>query len=167
MKLTEIKKDKDDTRKGGTYAGYRFNKDDVDNLLKWVSENNIPNQVDDIHCTLLYSKKPCPDYNPLGNLKQPFTVGLSKPKNWTHTPDSEGVLVFELDAPEMVKRHKELMKEHDASYDFDEYVPHITISYNVGKDFDVSKLSPLPSNTRKLQVIEEYAEQLDEEWKDD
>jgi len=166
MKLIEVtKKDKYDSITHGTYAGYRFNPEHVKALENWIEENNIPNRNKEIHSTLLYSKKPCPNYKALGKLDQPFEVKLSKLENWkdTNTSDSEGVLVYLLDAPQMVDRHNQLMKEHEATYDY-EYKPHITISYNVGKDFDISKLSDISNDNKKIQVVEEYSETLDDEW---
>lgn len=164
MKLIEVTKKKTPT---GTYAGYKFDEDDVKKLLDWSSENNIPNRIDDIHCTLLYSKRHCPNYKAPGKLDNPFTVVLSDPKVWTETTEPAGVLVIELDSPQMVDRQKKLIKEHNAKFDYDKYTPHITLSYNVEEDYDVKKLSPLPKEIRKMQVVEEYGEDLDENWEDD
>lgn len=163
MKLIEIsKKDKDDTRTGGTYAGYRFDKNDLKKITDWAEENKIPNLIpsNKIHCTLLYSKKPCPNYKPLGKLKKPFVVKLGKMEVWP-TQDKKYALIINLDAPEMIERHKQLMDELNATYDYDEYKPHITISYDVGKDF---KLKNKPKLEGSIKVVEEYDEQLIDDW---
>lgn len=167
MKLVELveKKDEDDTRKGGTYAGYRFNKDDIKELRTWAKNKKIPNRVpqEKFHCTLLYSRKPCPDYEPLGELEEPIVAKVDSPEIWD-TQDEKRALVVRLNAPNMVKRHKKLMKDHDATYDFDEYKPHLTLSYDVGKDFTVDDLKDLKDHIGEIRAVEEYGEQLVDEW---
>ncbi len=88
---------------------------------------------------------------------------LATPTNlevWPSQPDENGetsnVLVQCFDCPDLEKRHTDLMGEHDAQYDFDEYKPHITLSYNVG---DASAEDFEPFN-RPINVVSEYSEEL-------
>ncbi len=54
------------------------------------------------------------------------------------------------------------MKLHDATYDFPEYIPHITLSYDLG-DMPLPKL---PDDMRKeFHLSLEYVEDLKMEWK--
>ena len=48
-------------------------------------------------------------------------------------------LVMLLDSPDLSARHKELMDKYDLNYSWDDYKPHITLSYDA-KDYDISKL---------------------------
>ena len=48
-------------------------------------------------------------------------------------------LILKIDCPELVARHKELMDEHEATYDYPVYQPHITLSYDIG-DLDINDL---------------------------
>ena len=56
----------------GTYAGVRFSKETIDDIKKYIEENEIPNRIkfDKLHTTLLYSRKHCPNYEPAGELEE-------------------------------------------------------------------------------------------------
>lgn len=78
--------------------------------------------------------------------------------------DGRQCLVLELDAPAVVERHLELMSLYpELTYDFDQYLPHITLSYDIGT-FDASALE-LPNFVCVLG--DEYVEDLDLEWNDE
>lgn len=169
MRLEELmeKKDKDDTRTGGTYAGYKFDPEDVKSLRKWAEDNKIPNRVprEKFHATLLFSKKHCPNYKPLGKLKTPIVVALGECEIWD-TKDKKRAMIVCLSSEDMVKRHKDLMKEHEATYDHEQYKPHVTISYDVGKEFTLKDVGDFkdyfPDN--KFHIVEEYHEDLVDDW---
>ncbi len=103
--------------------------------------HNIPNPYhpSKMHCTLIYSKKAC---------KQPFirnnALYTAEFEKWHvfKTQDGKNCLVAKLRSADLLQRHRDLMTEMGASYDFDEYLPHITISYDIG-DLDIAQL---PSN---------------------
>lgn len=160
MKLDELKENKN-----GTYAGYRFDEKDLDKIESWCKENNIPKPVSkkEMHVTLLYSKKPCPKYKPLGKLSSPIKAMIEEQEIWD-TQDGKRALVAKLDAPEMIKRQKQLMKEHNASFDYDEYKPHLTLSYDVGKNFSLDKKHNLKDSIDSIKAIEEYYEPLVDSW---
>jgi 2'-5' RNA ligase len=166
MKLIELaKKDEDDTRTVGTYAGYHFNKADIESIRSWAKNNGIPNLVpsEKMHTTLLYSRKPCPDYKPLGKLDKEIPARIGDMENWP-TKDGKNALIVRLKCDTMVKRHNHLMKELDATYDYDEYKPHITLSYDVGKDFDLKAFPQLKDSIKKIGAVEEYREELVDDW---
>lgn len=154
MKLDEIKQEEESN---GTYAGYRFDKDDLKKVEKWAKDNKIPGAIspDDYHCTLIYSRKPCPDYKSLGKLETPIVVQFGDKEIWD-TNDGK-TLVIKLHSDEMVERHKAIRKEHGATFDYDEYTPHLTISYDVGKDFNLDELE---GPKGELKAVEEYGEEL-------
>ena len=106
-----------------------------------------------MHCTLLYSRKHCPDYKPLGKLNRPLHIQFGGFEIWP-TQDKKHALIVRLDAPEMIARHNNLMKEHGATYDYDEYKPHITLSYDVGKDFDISTLKDIKDDVPEIKAVE-------------
>lgn len=146
----------------GTYAGIKFAVDTKQAIKKYMKDNKIPNPLNTnkIHSTLLYSRKYLPDYKPAGILTNPwigkakqFSIFLADPKNGK---DGSNCLVLEYECAEQSARFDELMNEHDATYDFDEYKPHITLSYNVG-DLDVKKLPKFEEN---LEIVEEYVKDL-------
>ena len=150
----------------GTYAGVRFGDDTKDAVNEYITKNNIPNSTptDKLHCTLLYSRKYCPDYEPQGKLDPVLVGSPGKFQVWEGQPDSNGhkpnCLIMEFDCAKLTARHNDLMEEHNATYDFDEYKTHITFSYDIG-DMDIKEL---PSFTGPINIVEEYGEDLDIDW---
>jgi len=167
MKLIDLIEEKEEAK--GTYAAVHFNKETIDGIKKYIKENDIPNHTkfDKMHTTLLYSKTHCPDYKPAGKLDKPMIGKGTGFEKWPSQPDDDGnvamCLVMRYDCPELIKRHKELMKEHDAVYDFDEYKPHITFSYDVAG----LQCKDLPTFDGKIEIVEEYGEDLNMDWAKD
>lgn len=151
MKLNELLTENEQP---GTYAGVRFDRDTIDALEKFVKDNNIPNGHDDWHTTLLYSRKHLPEYKPAGEYPEPMNGTAS---GFEMFGEDKNILVLTYSCPELSKRHKELMDEHDAEFDFDEYRPHITLSY------DPQDVTPddLPGFSAPITIIKEYSEDLD------
>lgn len=167
MKLDDLLVEK--KKPDGTYAGVHFSDDTTKAIQKYCKENKIPNRtrLEKMHTTVLYSRKYLPDYEAAGKLDKPmvgtptgFDVWESKPTK--DNPKPKRCLVLEYDCPELDKRHKKLMKDHDALYDFDEYKTHITFSYDIG-DMDIKDL---PEFTHKIEIVEEYSQDLDLDWAD-
>lgn len=162
MKLDEIMKTPD-----GTYAGVRYSQASRDAIKRYQKENNIPNPLDPskLHSTLLYSTKHLPDYTAAGMYDPTLKAQPKTFEKWASQPDEDGkvsqCLVLTTDSPELVKRHEKLMDEHDAKYNFPEFKTHVTLSYDVGDDFDVDSLPPFEE---ELEITEEYQEDLDLSW---
>lgn len=171
MKLKDIRKTNEYTfeaeKKTGSYAGVHFDEDTLKRIKAFSVKNEIPQRVQSrkLHSTVLYSKKYLPNYKAQGKLKAPIVGRPKKLSVWETQPDKGGEtansLVLQYDAPELVARHKELMKEHDATYDFDTFKPHVTLSYNIG-DLDISKLDP--SSIGNINIVSEFSEDLDFNW---
>lgn len=108
-----------------------------------------------LHCTVIYSRKPCPD---MINDIDRQAVHLASFLSWEVFTGSDGsdVLVMVLKCPSLVARHKYLMRKHEATYDFPEYHPHITVSCNyAGKSpWDIRKFPGI------IVLEEEYLEDL-------
>jgi len=157
MKLHEIKE------LNGTYAGYRFSTNTKNSLYDFINKYKIPNKIDknELHTTLLYSTKNLPNYKAAGKLESPY-IGIPKKFFIWDTKNDDGdtklVLVLTFKCPELVARHKELMKKYNAKFDFSEYKPHVTLSYDVGKDFDITKLDI--KDFPDLELETEYGEDL-------
>lgn len=154
--LVEQKKTPD-----GTYAGVRFDTATNKAIHQYLKDNKIPNspRADKLHSTLLYSRKYLPDYKPAGNVS--MTGAPTKFETWKQTEDpTKTCLVLQYDCPTLVARHKALMKEHGATYDHDEYKPHVTFSYDIG-DMDANSLPPFAN---KLNIVQEYGTDLDLAW---
>lgn len=163
MKLQDLQESES---KKGTYAGVKYCTESKQAIEDYCNTNNIKNCLakDKIHSTLLYSTKFLPNYVAPGDLDTPIKATASSFDIWATQPDENGAvkncLVLKLTCPELVKRHKLLMDEHKAKYDFDDYVPHVTFSYDVG---DI-KIKDLPKFTKPLNIISEYQEDLKMDW---
>lgn len=156
LKLIETK-----SNPTGTYAAVKFNRRTTKLIAEYIAKNKIPNPVheDKLHCTLLYSKKHCPKYNPIGE----------KASKWKATPKEFDVfgtdtrcLVLVLSSGDLVDRHNHLMKKHNATFDYPTYTPHVTLSYDIG-DLDIESLPNIKDTISELVVSEEYGTDLDED----
>jgi hypothetical protein len=154
MKLSDVVKTEEHP---GTYAGVRFDKRTVTAFEKYNKDNNMPNPNDNWHTTLLYSRKHLPNYRPQEKYPSPY---VGTPTGFEIWPSSSGknVLVLTYSCPYLYQRHHKLMQQHGATYDFDQYKPHVTFSYDVGD----LKVEDLPKFERTLKIVGEYYEPLDD-----
>jgi hypothetical protein len=162
MLLTELQTNK------GTYAGVKFDTPTTTAVLKYIKDNDIPNGLlpKDMHSTLLYSRKFLPEYEALGNIDPMFTGTPTTFDVWKSTSEdgsSSNCLVIKYDCPELKERHEYLMKKHDATFDFPDFTPHITLSYNIG-DMDIDKLPSILDTLPVIHIAKEYQEDLDLDW---
>lgn len=164
MRLYEIRRQITEAPEDGTFAGVRFSEESVEQIMEFIEENDIPNStpIDELHITLLFSKVPVPEYKPYGEYKKPLTAVPNGAKLWGQ--DEEKALVITLDCPALERRHKSLMAKHEnATYDFDEYIPHVTLSYDAG-EFDIDSLDY--EDLGELEIVEEYRSDIEPSWKD-
>ena len=128
-------------------------------LKEFCEENNIPTNSD-YHCTLIYSKKPFK-----GIIDIPKINITTKPINFIRFDnEEEGIyaLTLELDSKELRELHNFYMEKYNFKYDYEKYIPHITLSYKA-KDVNKKDL-PLPDFEIKLDKIN--VEPLVENWAD-
>lgn len=168
MKLSDLLQEQQETK--GTYAAVRFDQDSKDQIAKYIKDNDIPNPLDTakMHCTVLYSRKYCPDYEPMGDIDPPWSGVPDKLEVWEskgklRDQEPTRCLVLKFKCPELNARHKELMDEHEATYDFPEYKTHVTLSYDIG-DFDETTLPDPTKTIKSLTIVHEYGEDLDLDW---
>jgi len=166
MKFAELF---EQSQKKGTYAGVRFDTTTNRAFHDYLNKNKIPTAIrpDRLHTTLLYSRKHLPNYKSAGKL-QPHLVGTPEkfvvwPARGVGGTGTTNCLVLQYNCPELVKRHNDLMKQHEATYDYPKFVPHVTLSYDIG-DLDVSKLPNIKDTVKKITLVEEYGEDLDMDW---
>lgn len=172
MRLSKLLEKNEETDKG-TYAGLRFSQDDEDVIMGIVKEMDVPNPIqrEEIHLTLLYSRKTLPNYKPAE-----MTDMWAYPRGYHifNGKDGKNILVILLESEDANYRHQKLMAQHEATYDFPEYRPHITLSYDI-EDFmrlrnKKSVLANIKEKYDKLlpkefHLNEEYTASLETEWK--
>ena len=142
--------------KKGTYAAVRPDVSSAKSLTDLMTKHGVPNPepADKLHSTLLYSRKNLPKYTPDTSISH--ESDSHKLEVWP-TKSGKNCLVMKMNAPSLESRHKELMYKHKATYDYPEYKPHISLSYDIG-DFDINKIKDIP---KKMKFTNEYQEELD------
>lgn len=152
-----------ESTKPGTYAGVRFTKETVDQLVKLQKDLGVPDPhpSSKFHSTLLYSKKHLPDYKAIGKYNPPPVADDTKVKLeiWPSNSGTKNVLVVKYKCSWLEDRHSELSDEHGAEWDHPDYIPHITLSYNVGdwkpEHYTIELDEP-------ITLESEYQEELDD-----
>lgn len=174
MLLNEIKKthkkpvesDEEYGIDGGRYVGMHFTPETKEMLKKIIHDEKIPTAVPDekMHSTIVYSRdNPVKDYEVSGKLEEPIEAKINS-FDVFQSQEGKNCLVAKLHAPDLEDRHNKA-KELGASYDYDEYIPHVTLSYDVG-DVDDSFIDNLNKKYKGYQIFadEEYDEPLDNTW---
>ncbi len=141
--------------KNGTYASLKVSEKSAIKIVEWAKKNKINNVVDAeyLHCTVVFSRKPVPELENW-QLILPTTVKI---KNWRIFPQQEKIekaLVLELDASKIINLHNRIEKDLHATYDFDEFIPHITISQKWLSNTVPEKLPNFNIELDKFEVSE-------------
>ena len=128
------KKERKETHSDGTYISAQLSKVDSKNLYEWCLDNKIPNLADpeQYHATIIYSRKGIPEVKTF-KFDTPITASI---EGWDIFPTQTGgkCLVARLESSELTKYHKTIMSEYKATFDYDSYKPHITVSYDYDKN---------------------------------
>jgi 2'-5' RNA ligase len=151
----------DDAR--GTYAAFKLSDESKKQIKQIQKAVKNPVPVDKLHVTLLYSRKEMvglTDNDVKAYQEVPATVA-----EWDIFPTQDGkrAMVLKLDAPALVHLHKEFMEKYKGTYDHDEYIPHITISYDIGEGN--LRMTRNVFKGMKLTLVAPYIEDLDLNWK--
>jgi hypothetical protein len=145
---------------GGLYGAVRFSEATKKNLVeycnKYVGEGCVP--ADKLHATVVYSRRPV-NYKPLGELAEPVVIPPSKYQLGLLGDTDCLVLLFQ--SAWLTNRHM-AARNLGASYDYQEYRPHVTLHYACPKHIHPAQL-PLPDFP--LEIVEEYTKPLNEDWK--
>lgn len=157
-KITDLGKD-------GTYIGAHFSKETTDKLKALAKELKIDNVVprEKMHVTIVYSRKPFTNFQIKGKMKEAWK---GKPEKLEIFPTQSGsrALVLRFDCPELTERHWYFRNEHGATYDYDEYKVHATLSYDVGKEWQIPKDLDIGKFVDSIEIDEEYYEPLNLDW---
>lgn len=128
-------------------------------IAEFQKKHNIPNPVPEmsLHSTIVQSKAPVENFEPNHTIDVVIDPTYCRIECWDTACGKTLVLV--LFSPYLEARFQHAISL-GATYDFDEYKPHITLSYDVG-DWD-HKQVPLPDFT--LEIAGEYSEPIYLQW---
>lgn len=145
--------------KVGVYVAMRVGPKSKKCLQEVFDKYPIPNIIEfsKLHATIIYSRK---FDRIVVNPEIRIEGVISKYKIYL-TQAKKAALVVEINSEGLRQRHLELMAAYNLTYDFESYIPHFTLSYDVGHSFDLEKL-PLPDC--HIYFENEYSEPLDLEW---
>lgn len=135
-------------------------------FIAWAKDQGFSTTTpaDELHVTVCFSKTPV-DWMKMGtdwgngDDKGQLTVPPGGARLVERLGD-KGAVVLLFNSPELSWRHKEF-ERNGASFDFQEYQPHVTISYEVPADFDLSKVEPYQG---KLVFGPEIFAEVVEDW---
>lgn len=144
----------------GTYSSLNLSPSSSNNLFTWCQEHIKGDLTpkDQYHVTLVYSRKGIPEAKN-ETIDLPLTV---KAVGWDIFPTQDGdkCLVLRVESPELHKLHKLYREKYGATYDYDEYKPHVTVSYK----FKGEEPREVPDVT--LEFDKHTFKGLDPDWKD-
>ena len=123
-----------------------------DLIKKYCEANSIPNYNKDFHITIVYSDVVV-SFDPLSDCGVKIPSYNIIPTKWK-TRDNVTIIVLTLNSKWLDYRFREA-KEAGATWDHPEYRPHITLSYDVPDDFDLSSLGNIDFD---LYIENEYCE---------
>lgn len=131
-------------------------------IIDWAKAQGFQKTVpaSEMHVTITFSRA-LVDWVKMGEAySEKIEVGAGGPRVVEPLGD-KGAVVLQFASSELAWRHHEMM-ENGASWDFDDYWPHVTITYD-GTDIDLSKVEPFRG---KIVLGHEIFEEVNEDWKD-
>ena len=147
----------------GTYAAARLTEESKELLVAAMTRWEVPNQLSptDFHITITYSTTPCPDIKPV-DVKGQMLV----PVGFELFGENHDTLVLLVENQLLSDLHEEHADKYGATSTHPEYRPHVTLSYDVGPDFEIPS-SWDPSSIGNLELSEMYVEPLNKTRSDD
>lgn len=149
----------------GTFVAVRFVEEAIGALMAFGTANGIPNMLsaDDYHSTIVYSRRPLKNVDGQRNIfphwaAKPIGFDVFETRGINGAPSTK-CLVLKISSPDMLGRHEFFRRWEGASHDFPSYIPHITLSYDIG-DYDITKLSDIATVLPEISISQEYSEEL-------
>ena len=148
----------------GVYIELECSIDTKKKIQQYIHENIDKNsKFDDFHVTLIYSSKP---FNGKLNIDlniDKLYASVDTFVRFDNPSEDVYAVAFKLRCLSCIDLHNSLMKQYKFKYDFDEYIPHLTLTYK-GENIDISKL-PKPKFILKFDRIN--VEPLKTNWQED
>lgn len=127
-------------------------------FIEWARSQGFKQTLsaDDLHVTQVYSKKPI-DWHSAGDSFDRIRVDGGD--RVVQPLGDKGAVVLKIQNADLSRRWQQF-KDAGASWDYDGYQPHVTISYH-GGDVDLSKVEPYSG---VIELGPEVFEPLDDNW---
>lgn len=143
------------------FVGVRFSNKTLDDIEEFVKDNHIPNPLkrDEIHATVIHTKSPLSNFYPKGKIDPPWIGTAYDCRLWPmghEDPPTIGVII-KFNSIDLLMRHMFLTTFCGAKSDFPHFLGHISISYDVGKDFTQNNIKT-PFN-KPIEIASEYFEE--------
>ena len=139
----------------------RRNVENAVDIIKWAKSQGFEKTVQphDMHVTVAHSSDavdwPAQDDDAI--------VIKSQRGRVVEPLGDEGAVVLKFASPSLDRRFNELCKVHGCSWDYPDYSPHVSISYDAGS-MDLSKVEPY---TGPIELGPEIFEEVDDaDWAD-
>jgi len=143
---------------GGVYISVKLS-EETTNLVFEYQEKYLKGRdivdIDSLHCTLIYSKKPHVD-----NIEPEEYTAIGTFQEFNLFGPNKDTLVAEINSQDLRRRNEELVEKYGFISDFDEYKSHVTLSYNA----DGIDINALPPMDFVFTFTNETVEQLDLDW---
>lgn len=133
----------------------------ADEIIAWAKEQGFKNTLkpDDLHVTICHSRAGV-EGNDIEKAKGSVVVSQKSGRHVTRLGD-KGAVVLLFQSSVLQSRWLDLIEKHGASWDYESYQPHITITYD-SNDIDVSKIKPFPG---LIVMGDEIHERLVSSWR--
>lgn len=156
--LAESNNGKRNAHPNGTYIALIPDKKTITSLAAWSKAHQIPNPIDpkELHTTLIYSRQGVPDAVNY-NINLPLTVRVIGFDIFDS--GDKKCLVALLSSEELERHHLAIRTKYGATHDYDEYHPHITLTYDY-----TSKSKPKDIPEFPIVLTSRRFEKLDTEW---
>ena len=123
----------------GFYAFRNLNAQSAKFLHEWMKEHRVPNPLpmDKLHVTVVYSENMVPGYTP-----DPTLLQVSPASYKIDMMEEALVIKFRSDA---LEEQWQRAMNMGARSRYPKFVPHISLSYNVPVNYDLTELKPPPT----------------------
>lgn len=159
MKIEDLYESNNDTPPDGTFVGISPTDETIEIIEELIKTHNIPSPIDskDLHCTLLFSRKVVEEAVDT-ELDEEVEGSVASCHIWGKDNDT---LVLKLKSKQLTELHKNYI-EMGGTHDFKDYMPHVSISYDLKDDYEISpKLRAYIKTLPPFKFRKIYVEDLD------
>lgn len=140
----------------GVYCYAELHSKSAEKLHNFCITEKINNHLfkHEMHCTIIYDRLPHDDFSRPEVYTPPLEVMIDS-FDLFNVNSTANALVLKLKSDELINKHNKLAYLHSIEHDFDEYIPHITLSY----DAQITP-SELKSLNSKLDIYKRNNDKL-------